>query len=74
MAMDELQQIAEARAAMMLRDYDPVQLVMGIEMHRRMRRRYPSEFTPAHPDTEARPLGMALTVKLDMEGFAVIPA
>jgi hypothetical protein len=71
MALDELQQIAQARANMMMRGYEPLRLEMGHSFSQSLKRAQPPHVT-SHPHDEV--LGMPFTVRADMEGFTVLPA
>jgi hypothetical protein len=74
MAIDTLQQIAQARATMMLRGHHPLRLVVGPEFWR--------EFAAGQPDLAevqrdvgadvAEVLDMRVSVNPEMEGFAVL--
>jgi hypothetical protein len=70
MALDELQQIAQARANMMMRGYEPLRLEMGRSFAQALERVQGTSMT-SHPPREV--LGMAFSVRPDMEGFAVLP-
>jgi hypothetical protein len=71
MALDELQQIAQARANMMMRGYEPLKLEMGFSFSQSLKRAQPPHATSRPPDDV---LGMPFTVRVDMEGFTVLPA
>lgn len=74
MAIDELQQIAQARATMMLRGHFPVRLVCGPEFWRDFARKDPALAEVRHDigADVAEVLDMRVTVNPDMEGFAVL--
>ncbi len=74
MAIDELQQIAQARATMMLRGHWPVRLVCGPEFWRDLARKDQTLQEVRHDIGEnvAEVLDMRVTVNPEMEGFAVL--
>lgn len=65
MAIDELQLVAQARATMLMRGYEPLRVEIGPEFNRALSRAI---------STEGVLLDMAVTVRRDMEGFRVIAA
>jgi hypothetical protein len=68
MAIDPLQQIAEARAIMLMRGYSPLRLVVGIGFWRELCRA-----DPALASTNgAEVLDMPCKVTPDAEGFLVL--
>jgi hypothetical protein len=76
MALDELQQIAQARANMMMRGYEPLRLEMGRSFAQALERVQGQSMTSPPRMTSQPPrevLGMAFSVRPDMEGFAVLP-
>ena len=70
MAIDVIQQIAQARANMMMRDYLPLRVTVGRAMWQNIRRDHPELHLEA-PSPEI--FGMPVTVRDDMEGFIVQP-
>lgn len=66
--MDELQQIAWARADMTARGHHSLRVIMGRQMFGRLRQRFPADFD--HPRSTL--LGMPYALHDDMEGFAVV--
>lgn len=64
MAIDELQQIAQARAIMMMRGFEPLKVEIGPETNRQLGRAI---------SEDGILLDMRVTVRSDMEGFAVRP-
>ena len=70
MARDLLGQIADARAQMMMRGYDPLTLEMGQATAREFARQ--SQIVNIDEGNEV--LTMPITIRLDMEGWAVRPA
>lgn len=72
MAIDELQQIAHARADMMARDYFPLRLEMGRNFANNLRRQVMG-YT-SHHSLPLIILDMPWKIRPDMEGFSVIPA
>jgi hypothetical protein len=73
MAIDPLQQIAEARAIMLMRGYSPLRLVVGIGFWRELCRADPalSRFSTIPGTVGAEVLDMPCMVRADMEGFVV---
>jgi hypothetical protein len=73
MAIDPLQQIAEARAIMLMRGYSPLRLEVGIGFWRELCRADPAlaEHPPIHGTVVSKVLDMPCMVRADMEGFAV---
>jgi len=65
MAIDELQQVAQARATMLMRGYEPLALEIGPAFNRQL---------GAHVSAEGILLDMEVRVRRDMEGFRVVPA
>lgn len=74
MAIDPLQQIAHARATMMMRGHWPVRLVCGPEFWREFAGRQPdlAEVQRDIGENVAEVLDMRVTVNPEMEGFAVL--
>lgn len=64
MAIDELQQIAQARAVMLMRGFDPLHVEIGPETNRALGRAI---------GEDGILLDMRVIVRRDMEGFAVRP-
>lgn len=64
MALDELQQIAQARAVMLMRGYEPLRVEIGPETNRQLGTAISEDGTL---------LDMPVRVRSDMEGFAVLP-
>ena len=71
MAIDELQQIAQARATMLLRGFEPLWLDIGRDLARQIEARHPGL---VNADLSASVFDMPFTIRDDMEGFAVRPA
>lgn len=65
MAVDELQLVAQARAAMLMRGFDPLRVEIGPQTNRAL--------GPAI-SADGVLLDMPVTVRSDMEGFRVVPA
>lgn len=65
MAIDELQQVAQARATMLMRGFEPLALEIGPAFHRSL---------GAHVSAEGVLLDMEVHVRTDMEGFRVVAA
>lgn len=74
MAIDELQQIATARATMMMRGHFPLRLVCGPVFWRDFARKDPTLAEVQHDIGEnvAEVCDMLVTVNPEMEGFAVL--
>jgi hypothetical protein len=74
MAIDELQQIAEARATMMMRGHHPLRLVVGPAFWRGLASRQPdlAEVQRDIGENVAEVLDMRVSVNPEMEGFAVL--
>ncbi|HMO07035.1 MAG TPA: hypothetical protein PKD10_05225 [Paracoccaceae bacterium] len=68
MAIDEIQQIAQARAEMLLRGFEPLRILLGPAMARRLRRGHPEHWS-RHGEAL---LDMPARILDDMEGFAVV--
>jgi hypothetical protein len=68
---DLLGQIADARARMQMRGYDPLVLEMGPTLAQEFRRE--SEIADLD-DWAAALWGVTVRIRQDMEGFAVVPA
>lgn len=64
MAIDELQQIAHARATMLMRGFQPLQVEIGPETNRAL---------GGAIGADGILLDMRVIVRRDMEGFAVRP-
>lgn len=65
MAIDELQQVAHARAAMLMRGFEPLALEIGPAFHRSL---------GAYVSPEGILLDMDVRVHTNMEGFRVVAA
>ena len=63
-AIDELQLVANARARMLMRGYEPLRIEIGTEMNRLL---------ADHIAPDGQLLEMDVRVRTDMEGFAVRP-
>ena len=69
MARDLLGQIADARAQMMMRGYDPLTLEIGPATARE----FAMQMQIAAIENGNEVLTMPITIRLDMEGWAVRP-
>jgi hypothetical protein len=74
MAIDQLQQIAHARATMMMRGHHPLRLVVGPDFWRDLVQCDPTLQEVRHDIGEnvAELLDMRVNVNPEMEGFAVL--
>ncbi len=63
MAIDELQLVAQARATMLMRGYDPLRIEIGPAFHRGL---------GAAVSEGGVLLDMPVTIRSDMEGFRVV--
>jgi hypothetical protein len=61
----EVQAIAQARATMLMRGFDPLRLEMGVETARRL---------SAEVQNADVLFSLPVKVRADMEGWAVVPA